>query len=61
MTEEIWRLPRVAATIGMRRSWIYLAVKEGRFPAPVQIGTRAIGWKRSAVLAWLESRQRRTL
>lgn len=61
MNEEIWRLPRVAATIGMGRSWIYLAVQEGRFPAPIRIGSRAIGWKRSDVLAWLDSRQRRVL
>lgn len=61
MTEELWRLPRVATTIGMGRSWIYLAVQEDRFPAPIRIGSRAIGWKRSDVLAWLDSRQRRVL
>jgi prophage regulatory protein len=58
MVEEILRLPRVTATIGMGRSWIYLAVQEGRFPAPIQLGARAIGWKRSDVQAWLDSRQR---
>lgn len=61
MNEEIRRLPRVAATIGMGRLWIYLAVQEGRFPAPIRIGSRAIGWKRSDVLAWLDSCQRRVL
>ncbi|WP_234853273.1 helix-turn-helix transcriptional regulator [Paracoccus everestensis] len=61
MTEEIWRLPRVAATIGMGRSWIYLAVQEGRFPAPVHLGARAVGWKRSDVQAWLDSRGKRVL
>ncbi|WP_081994637.1 AlpA family transcriptional regulator [Paracoccus sp. PAMC 22219] len=61
MDEEIWRLPRVTATIGMGRSWVYRAVPQGRFPAPVRLGARAIGWKRSDVQAWLDSRQRRTL
>ncbi|QBX35110.1 AlpA family phage regulatory protein [Paracoccus liaowanqingii] len=61
MAEEIWRLPRVTATIGMGRSWVYSAVSQGRFPAPVRLGTRAIGWKRSDVQAWLDSRQRRAL
>ena len=61
MTEEIWRLPRVSATIGMGRSWIYLAVQEGRFPSPVRIGSRAIGWKRSDVQTWLDTRKRRVL
>lgn len=59
MSEEIWRLPRVVATVGMGRSWIYLAIAEGRFPAPVQLGTRAVGWKRSEVEAWLDSRKPR--
>lgn len=61
MIEEIWRLPRVVATIGMGRSWIYLAVQEGRFPAPIRIGSRAIGWKRSGIQAWLDSCQQRAL
>lgn len=61
MADEIWRLPRVTATIGMGRSWVYKAVSQGRFPTPVQLGARAIGWKRSDVQAWLDSRQRRAL
>lgn len=61
MTEEIWRLPRVIAVIGMGRSWVYCAVAEGRFPAPVRLAVRAVGWKRSDVMAWLDSRCRRPL
>lgn len=56
MGEEIWRLPRVIATVGMGRSWIYLAVAQGRFPAQVRLGARAVGWKRSQIEAWLDSR-----
>lgn len=58
MVEEIWRLPRVIRTVGMGRSWIYLAIADGRFPAPVQLGVRAVGWKRTEIEAWLDSRQR---
>lgn len=61
MSEEILRMNRVTATIGMGRSWLYRAVADGRFPAPVRLGARAIGWKRSDVQAWLDSRQRRAL
>lgn len=28
------------------------------FPAPVQLSARAIGWRRSELLAWLDSRPR---
>ncbi|TCP58431.1 AlpA family transcriptional regulator [Rhodovulum bhavnagarense] len=56
MDEEIWRLPRVIKAVGMGRSWIYQAVAEGQFPAPLRLGKRAVGWRRSDVLTWLESR-----
>ena len=49
MSEEIWRLPQVAQFTTMSRSWIYEAVKAGNFPAPVKIGHRAIGWRRTDV------------
>ncbi len=59
MTDEILRLPKVLATTGMSRSWTYRAISEGRFPAPVALGTRAVGWKRSEIDAWLASRARK--
>lgn len=58
MVEEIWRLPRVIATVGMGRSWIYLTIAEGNFPAPIRLGARAVGWKRSEIEAWLDNRIR---
>lgn len=58
MDEEIWRLPKVLDTIGMKRSWLYAEVAANRFPAPLKIGQRAIGWKRSDVEAWVQSRAR---
>lgn len=61
MADEILRLPRVIATVGMGRSWIYQAVAEGQFPAPVQLGRRAVGWRRSDVETWLASRRHREL
>lgn len=59
VTDEIWRLRRVLAAIGMSRSWLYEEVDEGRFPAPLQLGQRAIGWRRSDIQAWLETRVRK--
>ncbi|WP_457650366.1 helix-turn-helix transcriptional regulator [Profundibacter sp.] len=61
MTEQIWRLPRVIAATGMRRSWIYKAISDGHFPAPVKLGDRAVGWKRTEVEAWLQERPRKKL
>ena len=60
MSEEIWRKPRVLATIGMGNTWLYEAMARGDFPQPVKLGARAVGWRKSDVLAWLEARQPRT-
>jgi prophage regulatory protein len=52
------RLPAVIARVGMKRSWIYREIAEGRFPAPRRIGPRTVGWLRSDVVAWVEARAR---
>jgi len=57
MADEILRLPKVLSATGMSRSWVYRAVSEGHFPAPVALGVRAVGWERSRVEAWLASRK----
>tara|TARA_R110002126_G_scaffold17848_9_gene69045 strand:- start:248 stop:433 length:186 start_codon:yes stop_codon:yes gene_type:complete len=56
MTNEILRKPRVLAAIGMGNTWLYDAIAKGDFPAPVKLGARAVGWRRSDVEAWLASR-----
>jgi len=34
-------------------------MRAGRFPAPIEIGTRSVGWFEHEVDAWLASRPRR--
>ncbi|MEM1149947.1 MAG: AlpA family transcriptional regulator [Pseudomonadota bacterium] len=55
-TDRILRRPEVEALTGLARSTLYLHIKQGRFPSPVQIGPRAVGWRHSAVAAWLAER-----
>ena len=55
MTDMILRLPDVKSCTGLSRSTIYLRVAQGTFPAPLSLGARAVGWKSSEVLAWLEA------
>lgn len=33
-------------------------VKDGRFPAPIRAGERSPRWRRSDLLAWLDSQSR---
>ena len=56
MTPEIYRLPAVVTACCISRSTIYEVIRRGDFPAPVKLGARAVGWRRSDIEAWLESR-----
>lgn len=56
MTISILRLPEVKSRTGLSRSTIYLRVKEGKFPEPVSLGERAVGWIESEVQKWLEEK-----
>ena len=57
MIPEIYRLPEVIAICGLSRSTIYEMIGRGEFPAPVKLGARAVGWRRSDIEAWLASRR----
>ena len=47
MPRKILRLPVVLDRTGLSRSTVYLRVTEGRFPRPVSLGARAVGWIRN--------------
>ena len=54
MATAILRLPAVQARTGLSRSTIYLRVSEGRFPKPISLGGRAVGWVETEVDNWLQ-------
>lgn len=56
MKTVLLRLPEVKARSGLGRSTIYLRISEGRFPPPVSLGGRAVGWVESEIEEWIESR-----
>ena len=53
MPERILRLPNVLNRTGLSRSTVYLRVTEGRFPRPVSLGARAVGWIETEVEEWI--------
>lgn len=55
MPNTVLRLPAVKDRTGLSRSSIYLRVAQGRFPTPVSLGGRAVGWIESEVDAWLSN------
>lgn len=56
MMHTILRLPEVKRSTGLSRSTIYLRIAEGRFPKPVSLGGRAVGWLEAEVQDWLQRR-----
>jgi prophage regulatory protein len=52
----ILRLPAVKTRTGLSRSTIYLRVSQGRFPRPVSLGGRAVGWVEEEIHSWLAER-----
>jgi len=53
MPEKILRLPNVLDRTGLSRSTVYLRVTEGRFPRPVSLGARAVGWIETEIEEWI--------
>ena len=53
---RILRLPEVMARTGLSRTTIYRWRLAGRFPQPVRLGTRNVGWIESELEAWLRER-----
>ena len=60
MSTKILKLHDVVAKTGLSRSTIYRWISEGRFPAPLKLGTgsdvRASGWIEEEIENFLEQR-----
>ena len=54
--DQILKKPRVQQMTSLPTSTLYAWVKAGRFPAPVKLGVRSVGWRLSDVQGWLDSR-----
>ena len=50
------RLPEVLERTGLSRSTIYVRLAAGRFPRPVALGGRAVGWIEAEVDEWVRER-----
>jgi prophage regulatory protein len=48
----------VEKIVGMSRSWLYAAVADGEFPAPIHISPSAVRWLSSEVQSWIEAKIR---
>ena len=53
-------MPAVIAMTGISRSRIYVLMSSEthRFPKPIRLGARAVGWRKIEVEEWLDGRER---
>jgi prophage regulatory protein len=55
--EKHYRLAEVRALTGLGRSTIYDQMNRGKFPHPVKLTGKIVGWPESSLSAWIASRQ----
>lgn len=53
---RIVRLPEVCRLTGLSRSTVYERIREDRFPQPVNLGGRSVGWLEAEVSRWIVER-----
>jgi predicted DNA-binding transcriptional regulator AlpA len=57
--ERILTTSEVLARIPINRSTLWRMSQSGRFPPPIQISPARVGWRLSAVLDWIDERERK--
>lgn len=55
-TDTVLRQPSLKSIYGIGRSTTYALIKAGKFPAPIRLGARSVGWLRSECDNWLAER-----
>lgn len=53
---KVLRLAQVMESTGLGRSTIYKYIAEGKFPIPLQLSERCVGWLESEIQQWIQSR-----
>lgn len=53
---RILRRPDVERKTGFKRAHIYALIAQGKFPKPIKLGVRAVGWDSLEIERWLLDR-----
>ena len=53
--DRILRIKTVLDRTGLTRSTLYHKVDAGTFPRQITLSTRCVGWRESAVQAWMRN------
>lgn len=55
---RILRRGEVTMRTGLSNATIHREIQAGRFPKPIALGRRAVGWIEAEIDAWLDARMR---
>lgn len=55
--KRIFRMKELCQTYGLSRSTIYRLIEAGRFPKPIKISAKAVGWISTDLDEWLANRE----
>lgn len=54
----IFKIKHVCEITALSKATIYRQIKKGKFPAPIQLTDRSVGWLDTDINAWIVSRQK---
>jgi prophage regulatory protein len=55
LLKGVMRMPTLKVTIELSEASIYRKIEEGKFPKPVSLGGRAVGWRVADIEEWIAS------
>lgn len=53
---RLLRLPTVTERVGLKRTAIYDMIRAGKFPKPVPLNDKSVGWLESEINEWIAER-----
>ena len=58
--QRILRRRDVEILTGLSRSTLYAMMANGKFPSPIKLGERAVGWQDKDLADWIASRPKKS-
>ena len=53
--EKLIRIPRVMELIGIKKSTVWLWVKQGKLPQPNKLSSRVTVWRESEIIEYIQN------
>ena len=53
---RLLRREDVEAKVGLKRAYIYVLMKQGKFPRPIRMGERCVRWNSLEIEEWIKQR-----